>query len=51
MNNLDDSITESAQRFLGGIVVRVLQENLGIGNDPLKNATKKEEEKTSQERW
>ena len=41
MNNLDDSITESTERFLGGIVVRIFQENLGIGNDPLKNATKK----------
>ena len=51
MNNLDDSITESTEKFLSGIVVRIFQENLGIGNDPLKNATKKKEEKTSQERW
>ena len=41
MSNLDDSITESAERFLGGSVVRVLQENLGVGSDLQKNATKK----------
>ena len=41
MNTLDDSITESAERFLCGSVVRVLQENLGVSNDPLKNAAKK----------
>ena len=41
MNTLDDSITESAERFLGGSVVRVLQENLGVGNDPQKKVSKK----------
>ena len=41
MNTLDDSITESAERFLCGSVVRVLQENLGVSNNPLKNAAKK----------
>ena len=41
MNTLDDFITKSAEKFLGGSVEKVLQENLGIGNDPQKNATKK----------
>ena len=41
MNTLDDSITESAERFLGGSVVRVLQENLGVGNDPQKKESKR----------
>ena len=41
MNTLDDSITESAERFLGGSVVKVLQENLGVGNDQQKKASKK----------
>ena len=41
MNTLNDSITESAERFLGGSVVKVLQENLGVGNDPSKRVSKK----------
>ena len=41
MNTLDDSITESAERFLSGSVVKVLQENLGVGNDPPKKVSKK----------
>ena len=45
MNTLDNSITKSAERFLGGSVVRVLQENLGVSNNTQKNATKKRERK------
>ena len=41
MNTLNDSITESAERFLGGSVVKVLQENLSVGNDPSKKVSKK----------
>ena len=48
MNTLDDSITESAERFLGGSVVKVLQENLGVGNDPQKKASKKRVRKINQ---
>ena len=48
MNKLDDSITESAERFLGGSVVKVLQENLGVGNYPQKKASKKRVRKINQ---
>lgn len=41
MNILDDSITEIVQKFLGGIVVRVLQENLGTGNGSQNKSIKK----------
>ena len=43
LNNLHDSIMESAMIFFDGSVVKVPQENLGVGNDPQKNATKKRE--------
>ena len=51
LNNLDHTITESAEKFLGGSVVRVLQETLCVSNDQQKNVTKKKEEKLTQERW